>query len=149
MTCSEEQRHFLCNFNHIWIPCFQRTYVFIRISNTYTCTTTHKTTPTEHKHTHTQQIKRDVYLTPHMLQPDECPTMATSCNYHQRLLLKDDMITMYNQINMRTSDNTAYARTSLIAIRKFRNLTHFRGWISETHKFFNEIHETQEYHSIS
>jgi hypothetical protein len=56
------------------------------------------------------------------------------------------MTTMDDRINMRTSDNTAYARTtSLIAISKFRNLTHFHSWVSETHKFFNEINETHEY----
>ena len=35
---------------------------------------------------------------------------------------------MDDRINMRTFDNTAYARTtSLIATRKFRNLAHSQG----------------------
>jgi len=55
------------------------------------------------------------------------------------------MTTMDDRINMRTSDNTAYVRTtSLIAIGKFRNLIHSHGWVSETHKFFNDINETHE-----
>ena len=41
------------------------------------------------------------------------------------------MTTMDGRINIRTSDNRTCARTtSLIAIRKFRNVTHSHGWVS-------------------
>jgi len=85
-------------------------------------------------------------ILPNMLQRGEFTDHENTLLLLSATAVSFDMTTMDDRINMRTSDNTAYARTtSLIAIRKFRNLTRFHSWVTETHKFFNEINETHEY----